>query len=417
MELRHRLSIANFRANVSARRTRTDNPQTITLAESSQLPLLYFYPLFYPVPSKSRSPPLFLLINCSTLILMETEPDYHEAPPPAYSEQQEFDQKVSLATAVSALTPVVDEEGWEQYDPRAFENNAANPTPIDVMGQTATSSSSVNDFPSKGNHSGKSDLTSLPPIAPLRIEKKLQPKPYEYEHTTGGVAFKNDIEWTADGSSAMSSTGPNGQHYTPGFVDNDLNILHYKPATNQEEILVNDVDFDPATLYSSFQHTRQTENQPTSVDPYRNQSQPPMPLYTPERDLAGDYPPVLSNPNPHPISQPDAYRRSLPPTPTLPRHQSFLGERPVTSYQPTRASILKFDPAVAYGKTSVSSAMQAERPVISTSEIQYDPHSLYRYVVPTHNKWILLLILIPPSSAVSSQLGPLRGMQRQYPST
>jgi hypothetical protein len=323
--------------------------------------------------------------------LMETEPDYLEAPPPPAYSEQEFDQKVSLATAVSVLTPVVDEEGWEQYDPRAFEDHAANPTPIGVMGQTATSSSSVHDFPSKGNHSDKSDLTTLPSIAPLRIEKKLQPKPYEYEHATGGAAFKNDMVWTTGGSSAISSTGPNGQvqdqgHYTPGFVDNDINILHCRSAMNQEEIVVNDVDFDPNALYSSFPHTRQTENQPASVDSY--QSQPPMPLYcnTPGRDLAADYPPVLSNSNQQPISQPDAYRRSLPSTPTLPRHQNFLGERPVTSYQPTRASILKFDPAVAYGKTSVSSAMQAQRPVvISTSEIQYDPHSLYRYVAPTRN--------------------------------
>src|SRR4051812_39138005 len=58
--------------------------------------------------------------------------DDYLSPPPAYSEQH-FDQKVSRATELSLQTAkweaasMVDDDGWQQYDPSAFEGGSELP--------------------------------------------------------------------------------------------------------------------------------------------------------------------------------------------------------------------------------------------------------------------------------------------------
>ncbi|KAF9485331.1 hypothetical protein BDN70DRAFT_871351 [Pholiota conissans] len=325
---------------------------------------------------------------------METESDYLQAPPPAYSEQ-EFDQKISLATAISSCSSAVDDEGWEHYDPRAFEDTS-NVTA--AVAQPPESGS--HDF-SNESYIGKSGITSLPLITPLRIEKKSQSKPSNYDCVPGSAASNVEVEWmlgdVGDSSDISSANGhlrasdAIGDQYATTFNQSEL---YNKTSTNQDDILLDDVDFDPAVLYS-LPHTRLPKNSPVN---HSFQSQSSMPIYTTERDITGDHHPILLSPNSYPMSSPDVYRRSLPATPILPRHQNVHEERPVTSYQPTGASIMKFDSSVAYGNASVLSTSHTRHPFVSPApQIQYDPHSLY-------------------NSAVSSQLNPLRGVQRQQSS-
>jgi len=123
---------------------------------------------------------------------MDSPDDYLSPPPPAYSEQS-FDQKVSRATEISLHTAkwetLVDEDGWPQYDPAAFESSSTKPSKGYLAdGHPQTSSSNPYASSSEKNRPvdqhlikqlANSPPNNLPSIGPLRIEKKAQPKSQE----------------------------------------------------------------------------------------------------------------------------------------------------------------------------------------------------------------------------------------------
>jgi hypothetical protein len=84
------------------------------------------------------------------------------APPPSYLSLEEFDQKTSQAMQNA---PKVDEDGWEVYDPAAFEPAA------EIHGRSPPSSSSARTLGSNTNRNeGQGGRSSRAlPSAPLKV--------------------------------------------------------------------------------------------------------------------------------------------------------------------------------------------------------------------------------------------------------
>lgn len=134
-------------------------------------------------------------------------------PPPAYSEQ-EFDQKISLATQLSLATPESqpehEEDAWEVWDDSAFEAAAAKLKDLSLQGLDGAQAS--------GETSGQSSSGGVNAgVQPLRIHKK--------HLSSGGSSVpsgKQKPSWLAETeviqsgpSGSNASTAPAAPIYTP----------------------------------------------------------------------------------------------------------------------------------------------------------------------------------------------------------
>ncbi|PPQ77755.1 hypothetical protein CVT25_011190 [Psilocybe cyanescens] len=308
-------------------------------------------------------------------------------PPPSYTEQ-EFDQKVSQATTLSILTPApnVDEDGWERYDPTAFERAPALPSGS-VRSNTVnspasfSSSSKGNGLPLNHQSSSQDDkpnsIRRLPSIVPLRIEKKSQPH-YDSSYTSQDHQIPLESKSSAHschtfsksipGSSSAGPFSPNVYcEQIPTYEHQNIPTIHSIPPPSFDRTS----SYAPSVLSAGPIHPGNDED---AFDPYRDYqtSQP----YPPARQSL----PVT--PRPHSaIQRPASHTRSRseainsPPTPRL-----------------------QFDPSVVYGKATLNAPMTAIQAIHSSlpspakPNAQYDAHSFY-------------------NSSVSSKMVPIRPSQ------
>ena len=85
------------------------------------------------------------------------------APPPSYLSLEEFDQKTSQAMRNA---PGVDEDGWEVYDPSAFEAAAGNHERSPPSSSSARIRSSNT---SRHERRGRRSSARALPSAPLKV--------------------------------------------------------------------------------------------------------------------------------------------------------------------------------------------------------------------------------------------------------
>ncbi|KAF8913925.1 hypothetical protein CPB84DRAFT_1757929 [Gymnopilus junonius] len=269
---------------------------------------------------------------------MDMDPDY--PPPPAYSEQ-EFDQKVAQATELSVIPSTsVDQDGWERYDPAAFELTTASANAVNLPSSPP---------PSKGkffNHHGipannNNSTSALPTIIPLRIEKKsqLDRDPY-YNATVDRSGGRSPLP-----SVRQHSRSQDRPHEFPSSVSfpQQASIPLYSPASISQS-------------HSSFAPTTSPElrwedhSQRPLNDPYWTLSQRPSTQYplptTPDKRLIGVYPSYPSN-VPHPQSVP----------------------------------LVPFDPTIAYERSASGPSQPLNAPASPAPTVHYDPYSLYNSVV------------------------------------
>ncbi|KDR83714.1 hypothetical protein GALMADRAFT_236054 [Galerina marginata CBS 339.88] len=325
-------------------------------------------------------------------------------PPPAYSEQ-EFDQKISRATDISIVTsfPRIDQDGWELYDPAAFDNVStvpSNPMLNSVKNPSSISSSSNYLDTSPDRHpmtqpgNDKSSLDKLPTIVPLRIEKKSQPKYDRLYNSEAGPSSPLPQPAYDESSYEASSRSP---------VNLFLDEYHdQRVATHEQERTPNSRSASPLSFEgrSSFASASNIESRPrenwqaaiqqnTHYDPYYHMSQPISP------------------------------RQSLPVE--APRNQIMLQERPASSYSPRPDSIytpsgpqVQFNPSVAYGKATQSMPTIQRSP--AKINARYDPHSFYNSAVsaqmdPTAVRSFQGEVYAAPSYNQSPHLRPVQQPQ------
>lgn len=264
---------------------------------------------------------------------MDPESEPLSNPPPAYSEQ-EFDQKVSLATELS----VFDDDGWQQYDPYAFEDDCAP------------------NLTSKCT--GRLGLQGPPfPTAPLRFEKNQQSNGLEAHSVNNQNASTSYSSWPEAGPLPSKSILP---HPEDLYTSKHIHVPYSSSARTVP------------------QQGGQVENQPMPLS-YHSKTQSTVTLPLPQPVIPQNHPtPNVSKSNYH--DSPTSRRlRSLPATPA-PKHAFKVEERPISTYHPIQAPLVHFDASMAYGNATPPSSL-IEQPIASKSNIQSDSYLFYKSVL------------------------------------
>jgi hypothetical protein len=285
------------------------------------------------------------------------DPDYLP-PPPAYSEQ-EYDQKISRATTLSlhnsqASSISIDSDGWPEYDPAAFEATEGSSTSPTTAEHSSfeTSSGKKDDY----KHGRIGDLPSVVP--PLRIEKKKQskllPKPPDMSHSRNGsfsTIGENSPPTVSDSETSNHDFRSQPHSVQSTHVEDSAQIAHKEDANLSSMPLPPPFEAQPPTF---LPESRPLDNHHYQqyVDPYN-------------------------------VTRSQSPRQSLP-IQSLPRF--VPQERPMSSYSPNNFQSsyvprLDFNPSIAYGKTqpvapSLAPSFPLKQPV---NNVQYDPHSFYKY--------------------------------------
>ncbi|KAF8812466.1 hypothetical protein BYT27DRAFT_6422072 [Phlegmacium glaucopus] len=296
-------------------------------------------------------------------------------PPPAYSEQ-EFDQKITQATALSLQASRVsntDPDGWPQYDPASFE--ASFPS-------EGSSTSPTTD----NNHYMQRDIINdLPSVVPLRIEKKSQQRKN---------LDKPPAIYQPRNESSSLTIGENPAPVYPGTPDRD----HFRSRIHSE----GDISLTTAVPIHSTQIPNHERGANLIPPPPHSEAQPPA--WPPESSPV-TRPFVYDNHyqhhvNPYNTTPSQSPRQSLP-VQSRPR---FVPQgRPMTGYPPSPDNFqssyvprLDFNPSVAYGKTQPVTHSPLQQPV---KHVQYDPHAFYNSVCSTYANyywaaWTFILLTL-----------------------
>jgi hypothetical protein len=339
--------------------------------------------------------------------------------PPAYCEQ-EFDQKISLATDISTRTrsPPVDEDGWEVYDPTSFENTSSRSTksasannshPPTTPSYNGSGSSSGNQSipfeiqPTNYWRKDKPDPHNLPSTTPLRIEKKSQPIATQYKirnpsdiGPTYGVDVYSRQSFRPPDDPGNFSSSSQAEHFANNFGEyqTQSSSPRVQSGVYDEQIRSELEDASAAEPHSPAPPSFEEDAPPLSdIDSERIETSTQVPLVTDPRHRVsypppGSSAPVLQPPLSHEpdhsqnslldpyyhATQPISSHRPLPvpqPLPQLPR-----GARPISSYQSPPVPFMSFNPSIAYGR--VTAPVQAKPPVPLEANPQYDPHSFYK---------------------------------------
>ncbi|KAF5370132.1 hypothetical protein D9758_001022 [Tetrapyrgos nigripes] len=175
-----------------------------------------------------------------------------ELPPPAYSEQEDYDRKTSHAIELSLATNSQqgqqEEEEWEEWDEAKFEEAVCARAPRQQESERPSSNSSTNlsavrALPSLPQHSGSSASRSQALHVPRVDEKKpvskvpelqsVKPRPSWYEEagladsSAGSSTGSTYSRFTSSSSTSSSSSGYRPPHlmvhnFTPeDEVDDD----------------------------------------------------------------------------------------------------------------------------------------------------------------------------------------------------
>ena len=291
-------------------------------------------------------------------------------PPPAYSEQ-EFDQKISQAIALSLhISPAsIDSNGFPQHDPAAFETpegSSTSPT-------TAESSSPVpieTYSRKKDNYKQHDRIGDLPPVVPLRIEKKTQSKSLPKPPVISRPGNES--------SSTIESSTSTVFHSEISNHDDFGSQPRYVQTTHGE----GNVPLMPLSTASSLQQStqiahREDTNLSSMLPPPPFEAQPPTSLPQSRSFDGHNHQQYI---DPYNVTQSQSPRQSLP---IQPRPRFVPQERPMTSYsssnnfQSSYVPHLDFNPSIAYGRNQpVGSPLPLKHPVKSA---QHDPHSFYKY--------------------------------------
>jgi hypothetical protein len=275
--------------------------------------------------------------------------------PPAYSlNDQEFDQKVSQATTLSLhlsqTSLAVDEDGWPQYDPAAFEAAEGSST-----SPSAAERSSSDDNMQHGR------TVDQPSVVPLRIEKKSQPK-----------SLPNPAAQPKNESSSLTI----GENSTPTLFSSktsnhdDIRTQHHSGQRPYAEDTVSLMPLAPVQHYP-FSMPPPVENEPpTSIPESR-------PIVYDHYDHDNHYQQYV---DPYNITPSQSARQFQSRSRLVPQ------ERPGASYSSApntiQPSYLDFNPSIAYGRTQPAApSLPLIQPV---KNLQFDPHSLYNSAVSAH---------------------------------
>ena len=290
--------------------------------------------------------------------------DSEHTPPPAYSEQ-EFDQKISQATAlslnVSQASLTLDPDGWPQYDPAAFE---------------ATEGSSTSPSTAERSSSGKTDdymqhgrTGDLPSVVPLRIEKKNQPKSLPKPPAISQPKNESSSLTNIENSPPTLFSSETSNH-------DDFRTQHHSAQSTYAEDTVSFMPLTPVQHSTQIPHKRDASL--SSLPPPPFEAQPPTripesrPIDYDHYDHDNYYQQYV---DPYNIS-PSQSARQFQSRPRL-----VPQERPAASYSPSpntiQPSYLDFNPSIAYGRTQpVAPSLPLKQPV---KNMQFDPHSFYKY--------------------------------------
>ncbi|KJA30252.1 hypothetical protein HYPSUDRAFT_32394 [Hypholoma sublateritium FD-334 SS-4] len=295
---------------------------------------------------------------------MDPESESQCNPPPAYSEQ-DFDQKVSLATELSVLN----EDGWEQYDPYAFEDDRA----ASLANLT-------------GEHGSRLDLQGpdSSPVAPSRVEKKQQLNVLNAYPTTGHrILDENGSTSRSSWPEASPLPSKNTSLYSDPYASKSFHVPYSSSTAIVEEIPppVDDVYFAMAHKTAVSRQEGQIVTRPIPLSYHTNTQSavavtlPQLPNRHPEI-----YPSMSNDPKSNYYDSPRSRRlRSLPATPA-PKHPLKLEERPISTYHPIQAPLVHFDASMAYGNTTLPSS-PLQQPIASRSTKQSDSYLFYNSAV------------------------------------
>ena len=340
-------------------------------------------------------------------------------PPPAYSEQ-EFDQKISLATDLSTRSPLVDEDGWELYDPTSFENtssastksayadNSHPPTNPSYKGASSSSEHRIPFEKQPTDHwrKDKPDPHNLPLTTPLRIEKKSQPiTQYTISNSTdvgatygvdvyprqsfyppedpGNFSSSSQANYFADNLGEYQTQASSSRIQSGVYYEQTVTELEDENAAESHSPAPPSFEDDVPPLNEIESEGIETLTQVPFVIDLRHQvSYPPTESSSLSLQLPLSLEPdhsrnSLVDPYYH-TAQPISFRRSGPEPRPLP--QVRRGARPISSYQPPLGPLvplMNFNPSIAYGKVT-SPPVQSKPPASSQVNPQYDPHSFYK---------------------------------------
>lgn len=281
-------------------------------------------------------------------------------PPPAYFEQ-EFDQKISQATTLSLQLSQaslnVDSDGWQQYDPAAFEDTEGSSTSPSTAERS--SSGKMDDYMQHGR------TIDPPSVVPLHIEKKKQPR-----------SLPNPVAQSKNESSSFTI----GENSTPTLFSSetsnhdDFRTQHHSAQSPYAEDTVSLIPSAPVQHSTPIAH--KTDDIPSLMPPPLFEAE--LPTSIPESrpidhyDHDNHYQLYVDPYNINPSRSARQFRS---------RSRLVPQERRGASYSSApntiQSSYLDFDPSIAYGRTqSAAPSFPVIQPV---KKLQFDPHSFYKY--------------------------------------
>lgn len=307
--------------------------------------------------------------------------------PPAYCEsEQEFDQKISRATTLSLhlsqTSLTVDEDGWPQYDPAAFESEGSSTSPS----AAERSSSGTDDNMQYGR------TVDQPSVVPLRIEKKKQPKSLpnpaaQPKNEGSSLTIGENSTPTLFSAETSNRDDFRTQHHPAQrpYAEDTVSLMSLTPIQHSTQIAHKKdtnpfplppppVEAEPPTsipesrpiIYDHYDHDNHYQQyfEPYNITPSQSAGQFQSRSRLVQERSGASY---SSAPNTIQSSYLDfnpsiAYGRTQPAAPSLPRIQSVRN--------------LDFNPSIAYGKTQP--AAPSLPPIQPVKNLQFDPHSFYK---------------------------------------
>lgn len=287
---------------------------------------------------------------------MDLESDY-QVPPPAYSEEEEFDQKVSIATEISAHASVADADGWEVYDPYAFENHSdMGVSKSEWPGHIHSSSTHIRI--EKIPQSKSVDSVQLSPL------NKYSMKDHQMQHAN---SVASSSQWHEADSLPGKGTLQRSEAYTSASFS-----LHCPQDIPPDGVYyaASCKDLPSPQVWQPERHTPLR---------YSFDAQPPAPYRASYQDTRIDAQSEYDG------SAQSRRLRSLPPTPTPPRRQLLFQERPMASYHPIQPPVIKFDTSIAYSNTPSSPSLPHHHPASARPDAKYDSYSFYKCALRLSN--------------------------------
>ena len=287
------------------------------------------------------------------------DPDYIP-PPPAYSEQ-EFDQKISQAIALSLHTSQASStstnlDGWSQYDLASTEGSSPSPTSAG-----RSSPCPIETFSGrKDDYKPPDRIGGLPSVVPLRIEKKNHskslPNPPAIPHSWNQSSSIISENSTPIVLSNCDDFGSQPHPVQSTHVEDDLMLLSTASPVQQSAQIAHKGDATPPPPFFEVQ--------------------PPICLPD-SRPLDSHY--HHQHVDPYNATPSQFPRQSLP---NQFRPRFVPQERPMSSYSPNNFQSscvprLDFNPSIAYGRTQSAAPSHPLRQ--PAKNVQYDPHSFYKY--------------------------------------